>query len=137
MLEVGHSEPAGELLFDRTAFKAALPEVSKVRLEQTLFAEHPALRPYLEKLEGEKTQQYPATLAEIWDVDVDEAQRLGDSLVEVGFFERRGSRDEPAYWVPHLYRDALQMVRGSADPARDADPEEEDEADAATAAPLP
>lgn len=120
MLELGHSAPAGELLFDRTAFKAALPEVSKVRLEQTLFAEQPRLRAYLEKLEGEKTQQYPATLAAIWGVGEDRALEVANELVETGFFERRGSKDEPAFWVPFLYRDALRMVQGSADPSRDA-----------------
>ena len=36
LLEMGASEPAGETLFDRAAFKAGLPEVSKVRFEQTL-----------------------------------------------------------------------------------------------------
>jgi len=121
MLEVGHSEPPDALLFDRAAFKAALPEVSKVRLEQTIFAEHPRLRPYMEKLEGEKTQQYPSTLAAIWGVDEEEASKMGNDLVEIGFFERRGSKEEPAFWVPFLYRDALKMVQGSADPSRAAD----------------
>lgn len=69
MLEVGNPEPGGEQLFDRAAFKAALPEVSRTRLDQTLLAEYPGLRPYIEKLEGRKTQQTNATLQDIWEIE--------------------------------------------------------------------
>ena len=44
----GAPEPADEALFDRSALKAALPEVSIVRYEQTLCAEHPALKAILD-----------------------------------------------------------------------------------------
>ncbi len=56
-LEVGEAEPEGEQLFSRPAFKDALPEVSKVRLEQTLYAEHPTEKNSLELLRAEKTSQ--------------------------------------------------------------------------------
>lgn len=51
--------PDGDQLFARVAFKGALPEVSKVRLEQTLYAEHPDHKPWIEKLNREKTLQTP------------------------------------------------------------------------------
>jgi hypothetical protein len=51
-LEIGEAEPDGDQLFARAAFKDALPEVSRARLEQTLYAEHPSLRDALEKLRG-------------------------------------------------------------------------------------
>jgi hypothetical protein len=115
LLEMGAPEPAGEALFDRAALKAALPEVSKVRFEQTLCAEHPALRPILMRLEGEKTQQTPSTLAKIWNVSESTALERAEKLVEVGFFEKRGSKEQPLFWVPFLYRDALNLVQGPAD----------------------
>ena len=40
---------------------------------------------------------------------------IADSLVDVGLFERRGSGQEPEYWIPFLYRDALGMVQGTAE----------------------
>ncbi len=86
-----------------------------MRLEQTLFAENPNLKPYVELLEEQKTQHTPATLAQIWNVSEAEARETAEALYEAGFFERRGDRDAPAYWVPFLYRDALNMVQGSAD----------------------
>jgi len=114
-IEMGQSEPGGEALFDRNALKAALPEVSKVRYEQTLCAEHPTLKPMLTKLEGEKTQQTPATLAKIWHVSDVEAHARAEQLAEVGFFQRRGSKEQPVFWVPFLYRDALNLVQGPAE----------------------
>lgn len=114
-LEMGQPEPSGEALFDRNALKAALPEVSKVRYEQTLCAEHPALKEILTKLEGEKTQQTPATLAKIWKVSEAEAHTRAEQLADVGFFQRRGSKEQPIFWVPFLYRDALNLVQGPAE----------------------
>jgi hypothetical protein len=34
--------------------------------------------------------------------------------VDIGFFELRGTKQEPVYWVPFLYRDALNLVQGEA-----------------------
>jgi hypothetical protein len=114
-LELGKSGPSDEALFDGAALKGALPEVSRVRYEQTLCAEFPELRTYLRKLEGEKTSQTVPTLSKKWDLNEKEAAELANRLIEVGFFEQRGTRDEPQFWVPFLYRDALDMVQGSAD----------------------
>lgn len=112
--EVGHDPPPAQQLFDRAAFKDALKAVSDTRLTTTLFAEYPHLKSPVEQLEGEKTQQTPETLARVWSVSPAEARTLAEELVEVGFFERRGTKQDPAYWVPFLYRDALQMVQGEA-----------------------
>jgi hypothetical protein len=115
LLEMGQVEPEEETLIDRIALRAALPEVSRARFEQTLCAEHPALKPMLEKLEGEKTQQSPATLAKIWRVTEPEAIKRAEMLADVGFFEKRGTKEQPQFWVPFLYRDALHMLQGQAD----------------------
>jgi len=112
--EVG-SEFTSEPLFTRPSIKAALPEVSLVRLERTLYAEYPSMRDWLEKLEREKTLQMPSTLAKIWGLTEGETIEVADKLVEIGFFERRGSKGSPEYWVPFLYRDALNMVQGTAE----------------------
>jgi hypothetical protein len=116
LLEMGTSEPPGEALFDRAAIKAALPEVSRMRYEQTLCAERPALKPFLDKLDGEKTQQTAASLARIWRTSESMALSKAEELAEAGFFEKRGSKEQPAFWVPFLYRDALNMVQGQAEP---------------------
>jgi hypothetical protein len=115
LLEMGAPEPPGQALFDRAAFKAALPEVSKVRFQQTLCAEYSKLKPALIKLDGEKTQQSAGTLAKIWRVKEAEALATAEQLTEIGFFQKRGPKDQPLFWVPFLYRDALHLVQGQAE----------------------
>ena len=114
LFELGNPEPNNEQLFDKTAIRSALPNVSRARYEQTLCAENPTLRPYLQLLEREKTQQSRETLAKLWKCTPDKAGEIGEKLIEIGFFERRGSKETPSYWVPFLYRDALNMAQGSA-----------------------
>lgn len=114
LIEIGHEPPPGQQLFDRAAFKTALREVSYTRLTQTIYAEYPQMQPFIEHLEGGKTQQTISTLRGIWSVDASEARRLASVLVDIGFFEARGSKNSPVYWVPFLYRDALRMVQGEA-----------------------
>lgn len=114
--EVGaEPEPEQDQLFARVAFKEALPEVSKVRLEQTLYAEHPDQKPWLEKLKGEKTLQTPDSLSQIWAVSPEQAISTATLLSDIGFFEQRGPKQTPEYWVPFLYREALDLVQGTAE----------------------
>jgi hypothetical protein len=114
-LEHGGAAPGGDQLFDRSVFKAALPAVSDYRLQQYLYAEYPNQRRYLEGLKNEKTQQTPVNLAAIWKVSEEESLDVAGKLVEMGFFEKRGDRDQPIFWVPFLYRDALHLIQGAAE----------------------
>jgi hypothetical protein len=114
-LEIGDPEPDDGRLFAPGVFKAALPEVSRTRLEQTLYAEYPEVKRRIEQLRGAKTQHSVESLSAIWKVPNDEALRLAATLLEIGFFDQRGERDAPIFWVPFLYRDALDLVQGAAD----------------------
>jgi hypothetical protein len=113
--ELGEPPPDGETLFARPAFKQALPEVSEVRLTQTLYAEHPDLRDSIEALREQRTSQRPDTLAALWKVDEESARHIAARLVEVGFFEQRGTHEASEYWVPFLYRDSLRLIQGAAE----------------------
>lgn len=114
-LELGGPPPDDGKLFSRVVFKDALPAVSKVRLEQTIYAEYPDLREKLERLRRGKTLHTVESLAGVWGCTADEARLVAAQLGEVGFFELRGERDDREYWVPPLYRDALDMVQGTAE----------------------
>ncbi len=114
-LEIGEDAAEGDQLFARPAFKEALPEVSKVRLEQTLLAEYPQMKEWINQLRGQKTKQTSATLASIWQVSLPEATERANSLAAIGLFEIRGTRPNVEFWVPFLYRDALELVQGTAD----------------------
>jgi len=114
MLERGESEPPATELFTRPAFREALLPVSTTRLEQTIYAEYPELKPRIAALEFEQAEQTLQTLAEIWMVEPAEATAIAQRLAEVGVFEPRGTKAEPRYWVPFLYRPALHLVQGAA-----------------------
>ena len=114
-IELGGSPPEGDVLFDRSVFKPALAEVSKARLVQTIYAEHPDLKRYIESLDGEKTEQTVDSLAKIWNASTKETSDVAGKLVAIGFFEIHGSREAQTFWVPFLYRDALSMSQGLAD----------------------
>lgn len=111
----GNSEPENNRLFDNVAIRAAMPAVSLARYHQTLCAEYPALKENLDALEGQKTQQSLQSLMTLWRCNKSKAEVISEKLCEVGFFERRGTKDSPTYWVPFLYRDSLQMVQGATD----------------------
>ena len=72
------------------------------------------LKPYLDKLEGEKTEQTLESLSKLWKCQAEKATEMAELLTEAGFFERKGAKDNPTYWVPFLYRDALNLVQGTA-----------------------
>lgn len=117
-LERGEPPAGGEQLFERATFKQALPSVSETRLNQTLFAEYPDMRKDILRLDGEKTEQSIETLGKIWEKSTADSEALAQKLVRVGFFQPRGSRDKPTFWVPFLYRDALNMSQGMAEESR-------------------
>ena len=112
-LEQGRSEPNEMVLFDRGVFKESLGEVSKVRYEQTFCAENPKLKEYTELLRGGKCEQNITTLSESWRQSPEDAQIIADQLTATGFFELRTEKDFP-YWIPFLYRDALDLIQGKA-----------------------
>lgn len=113
-LELGEPLPERRQLFSRPAIKEGMPEVSKVRLEQTLYAEYPGLRSYCEKLRGDKSAQTPESLASLWGLDHSEAIDTARKLAEIGFFEERSVKEMLIFWIPFLYRDALELVQGTA-----------------------
>ena len=94
-------------------------------MEQTIYAEYSDLKPWIQTLEGEKTEQTAATLASLWDISVEEAGARAQRLVEIGFFEQLGAKNLPRYKVPFLYRDYLNLVQGKADVQGETSDEEE------------
>lgn len=111
---IGREQVENDNLFSKAAIKDSLPEVSRAKLEQTLYAEFPDIRSYIKALAGEKTLQHPESLTEIWDVSPNKAIEIAEKLCAVGFFEYRGTKRSPKFWVPHLYRYASSMIQGSA-----------------------
>ncbi|WP_157958918.1 hypothetical protein [Salinicola sp. RZ23] len=113
-IEIGDRELSGDKLFSEKSFKNAHEEVSRERLEKTILAENSELRPAIKSLSEQKTEQYLETLSRLWDTSDEETARLAARLVDIGFFQKRDSKGEDTYWVPFIYRPALNMVQGKA-----------------------
>jgi hypothetical protein len=84
-------------------------------LHQYLYAEYPNHKQYIEALDGQKTEQTIDSLAPIWGIDKTATLQEANELVDLGLFEKRGTRDTPTFWVPFLYRDALNLIQGRAE----------------------
>jgi hypothetical protein len=110
-IERGERGPTENRLFEQVTFKEALPEVSRVRLQQTLYAEYPSQKKNVERLKDQKATQSASSLAEIWSVDEVTASSYAADLERIGFFERFGQ----GWRVPFIYRPALNLVQGSSE----------------------
>jgi hypothetical protein len=115
-LEVGGTAADGLQLFDRSVFKLALPIVSHTRLTSYLYAEYPNTKQFISSLEGQKTEQTTDSLSALWSLSRPDALVKARELTALGLFEEHGSRDQPTFWVPFLYREALSLVQGRAEP---------------------
>lgn len=110
-LEIGNaSDNEYEELIERRAIKDALKEVSKIRLEQTIYAEYYHLKEFIELLEGQKAEQTLESLSLIYQKYKDDRdiKEIVEDLVDIGIFEKRTN----TYWVPFIYRPALKLVQG-------------------------
>lgn len=112
--ENGINELEGDQLISRQAFKEAVFEVSKQRLQQTIYAEFPALKQYIELLRSDKAEQSVETLMNKWSLEKREAMDVAKKLLSIGFFEQRGEILNPKYKIPFMYRPYLDITQGSA-----------------------
>jgi hypothetical protein len=113
-LETGINDLQGNQIISRQALKESINEVSKQRLEQTIYAEFPDLKEYIEALRGDKAEHSLRTLKAKWKTDEDKTLEMAKELVKIGFFEPRGIADNTKYKVPFLYRPYLEILQGVA-----------------------
>jgi len=113
-IEQGDSELDQDKLISRSSFKDAVPKVSKVRMEQTIFAERPDYKDCIMKLVNEKSGQTIRSLQKIWELSPGESRAWAEKLSEIGIFEKKGDKGNIKYWIPFMYRDYLKIVQGDA-----------------------
>lgn len=114
-LQIGTNDMEAEIIIGKDAIKSALDIVSKVRLEQTIYAEYPSMKEYIEALRKEKAEHSIATLSKIWKLTTEETRGVASKLHQIGIFEVKGTKDNPRFWIPFLYRNELDIIQGSAD----------------------
>lgn len=101
-------------IVSRQAIKKSTLEISKVKLEQTIFAEYPTLRENIMAFENQKAEHTLETVAQVWQVDVLQAKILATQLSEIGFIDQKIFKNDSQLKVPFLYRPYLNIVQGKA-----------------------
>jgi hypothetical protein len=99
-------------IVSRASIKAATYEVSKGRIEKTLYAEYAELKDYIGKFENKKAEHNLSSLSEILEVDEPTALSLSSQLTEIGFFESKPARQDKIYKIPFMYRPYLNISQG-------------------------
>ncbi|WP_108808176.1 P-loop ATPase, Sll1717 family [Aquimarina spinulae] len=113
-LETGINNLENDQLISRQSLKEAIEDVSKQRMEQTIYAEFPKLKNYIEKLRDDKADHVLETLSKKWSVAITDAEQIAKELEKIGFFEQRGTISSPKFRVPFMYRPYLNILQGSA-----------------------
>lgn len=113
-LESGIDELAGDQIISRQSFKLAIAEVSKQRIEQTIYAEHADLKKFIESLRGDKAEHSLETLRYKWVTTEEIASEISKKLEKIGFFEVRGNFPNQRFKIPFIYRPYLEIIQGSA-----------------------
>jgi hypothetical protein len=111
-IERGEPLARANILFSHESLVAGIRKVSKYKLEQTIFSEHPDLKKYINALYNRKRPRFSISdLMDMWEADRSEAQNFAGKLSEVGFFRIDSSH---SYIVPHFYGWGLGIVSKSA-----------------------
>ncbi len=112
--DIGNDAVEEPNIVSRMAIKNATVEVSRVRTEQTLFAEYADLKKYILKLEGQKAENTLESLRTIWETDAGVTESIANQLAEIGFFESKAAKTEGIYKIPFMYRFYLEVSQGKA-----------------------
>lgn len=113
-LHHGTADVNGQQLFDPETLVVAVGEVSRARLEQTLYAEYPEQREYIDRLRGQEATFPLAKLEELWEESSNQARQRAEYLCYLGFFQREGGV-AGTYHVPPLYQHILHLQEISDD----------------------
>jgi hypothetical protein len=113
-IENGINDLTDNLIISRQALKEAVKEVSKQRMEQTIYAEFPILKEVIEKLRGDKAEHTFSTLSSKWNLSEEETNNTIKKLLQIGFLEQKGDKQNSKYLIPFMYRPYLGIVQGKA-----------------------
>lgn len=102
----------GTSLIDGDSLRAALEQLSKNRVQDTLLAESGSYASQIQAFEGGKAEHDEASIAKYLKVEKDEVKTKIKPLLDLGFFEY--IRNTGTYKIPALYRSGLEITQGRA-----------------------
>lgn len=92
------------------SLRKALTQLSKERVNDTLFAEAGVYAQEIEKFRGGKAEHDRSSLASTFGVDTNSVLSKVKPFVELGFFEEVSG----SFKIPTLYREGLEITQGKA-----------------------
>ncbi|CAI1791120.1 hypothetical protein PTR34_21315 [Serratia nevei] len=101
-------------MVSRAAIKNSAFEVSRARIEQTIFAEYSNYKDCILKLESSKAEHNLKTLSTIFGTNDKETKEIGSGLAEIGFFDLNYYKNDGLFKIPFLYRFYLKISQGKA-----------------------
>lgn len=110
--ETGINNLENDEIISRQSIKEAVNLVSKQRTEQTIYAEFPELKIYIELLRGEKAEQTMSSLSRKWDTNELETFKIAKQLERIGLLEIKGAQPNLSFKIPFLYRPYLELIQG-------------------------
>jgi len=115
---------AARPVFEPDSIREGLSQLSKRRVDDTIFAEAGLVVKTIEKFRGGKTEHNIDSIASLFGVSVDQAKADVKPLVAMGFLEVI----KESFKVPSLYREGMKMSQGKAfENLSRTDTEDEDE----------
>jgi len=97
------------LIFNHEGLNFGGSILSKTKMEQTIFAEFPECRRYIEAFIDSSGRNFDGVkLANIWDIKTDEADKMASYLCEIGVLKKSSTRSGATnYLIPVLYTNYL------------------------------
>ena len=97
-------------LLESDALRDGLKQLSKRRVDDTLFAEAGLAVDAIERFRGGKAEHNIQSIASLFDCSVEEARNKVAPLITIGFLEEI----KEVYKVPTLFRDGMKITQGKA-----------------------
>jgi hypothetical protein len=97
------------LIFNHQGLNFGGSVLSKTKMEQTIFAEFPECRRYIEAFIDSSGRNFNGDqLANVWDIKTDEADKMASYLCEIGVLKKSSTRSGATnYLIPVLYTNYL------------------------------
>ena len=114
-LKMGKDGTENENLFDRSLFKLAIERVSKVKIEQTLFAEYSDMKEYIQKFSEQRATNSVMSVSRILGKDENYSLEIINRLQEIGFLAKKEINNKTFYDIPFLFRPYLRSIQGTSE----------------------
>lgn len=102
---------SGMPFIEADSIKKASVRLSSMRLEDTLLAEYAQdIKVLINAFRNGKAEHNDASMAAMFNVEVEQARLYARALADIGFFEAIGEN----YKIPFLYRAGLEITQGKA-----------------------